>query len=147
MMRTLKYLCAVAATATLASQSAANASKALKGETCTFQTKQAIFGGGPPEVLSITWNLSSGKVTGFSWDHGSEVWYAFAANPGTMQAEPSGYYYLFDVGATTAGYDATRYSFKGYIAINQNWPDATLAAVYEGTGTAWLGANGTVICK
>ncbi|MFN3517249.1 MAG: hypothetical protein ACK4YM_08835 [Novosphingobium sp.] len=124
-----------------------SAAKTLSGDTCTFETKSAIYAGGPPEFLAITWNLKSGEVLSVKWDHGGVTWYSYGADKGTVQPEPPhGYYYLTNIGMTTAGYDATRYSLKGHIAIDKDWPDATFAAVYEGTGTAWMAAKGMVRC-
>lgn len=70
------------------------------------------------------------------------------ADKGRVESEPPhGYYHLISLGITTAGYDTTRYSLKGYISIDKNWPDATFAAIYEGTGTEWMAAKGLVTCK
>jgi hypothetical protein len=138
---------ALFASAFLLSQSPAQASKVLTGDKCVFESSTAVYGGGPPEKISITWRRSTGNIIAFSWDHGGVAWYSFAGNPGTMVEEPSGAYYQFNIGTTTAGYDSTRYQLKGYLAINIDWPAATFAAIYEGTGTSHMVANGKVNCS
>jgi hypothetical protein len=98
--------------------------------------------------VQVTWNLKSGQIKSFGWNHGGVPWYSYAAAPGTVQPEAgSSYYYVTNIGVTTAGYDTTRYSLKGYIAIDSDWPSATFVAVYEGTGTSWMAAKGKVTCK
>lgn len=132
--------------ALLLSHSPANAAKVLTGDKCVFESSNAVYGGGPPEKISLTWRRSTGKILAFSWDHGAP-WYSYAADPGTMVEEPSGAYYQFNIGTTTAGFDSTRYQLKGYLAISMDWPDATFAAIYEGTGTSHMVATGKVSCR
>lgn len=131
----------------LMSDSAANASKELKGDKCIFETSAASYGGGAPEPMSITWNRSSGKIIAFSWNNRGTPWYSYAADTGTVTEDaPGSYYFHTNIGLTTAGYDSTRYQLKGYIAINIDWPAATFAAIYEGTGTSYMVAHGKVSC-
>jgi hypothetical protein len=134
--------------ALLLSHSAANASKELTGDKCVFESSAASYGGGAPEPISLTWNHRTGKIIAFSWNNRGTPWYSYAAEPGTVTQEtPGGYYYHANIGLTTAGYDTTRYQLKGYIAINIDWPDATFAAIYEGTGTSYMVAHGKVKCS
>lgn len=137
---------AVVVAALIAAQSNALASKVLKGDTCVFESTTAVFAGGPPETLVVKWDHRSGAVSAVAWNRGGSEWSAFPGNAGAIRPEPSGAYYNADIGLTSQG-ASERYSFKGYIAIDKNWPSATFAAVYEGTGTAWIGAKGTVTCN
>ena len=146
----IRFIYSTALTLTLAALplSPATASKFLSGENCTFKTNSAIYAGGPPESVAITWNLRTGEVKSFRWDHSGVTWYSFDGDKGRVQSDPPHvYYYLTSLGITTAGYETTRYSLKGYISIDKDWPDATFAAIYEGTGTEWMAAKGSVTCK
>lgn len=141
-----RYLCAAALAGAALSLAPSASAKPLTGEKCVFESKAAIYAGGPPEPITLVWNRSTGEILDWSWNHGGVPWYSFAANKGTVELEGS-YYHRFDIGMTSAGYDTTRYSLKGYLTINIAWPNATFAAIYEGTGTSWMAAHGTVNCS
>lgn len=118
-------------------------------QICTFQTEEAYYASvaSPAEPLSFQWNTGTGQVINASWLHGSVEWFSFAADPGSVTVTPEGgYYNLIDIGITTAGYETTRYSIKGYIATNIALPNVTFAGVFEGTGTDWFVAHGTLTC-
>lgn len=147
-MSVARFLNATALVGTAMSLAQDASAKPLTGEKCVFESKSAIYAGGPPEPITLVWNRSTGEIVSWSWDHGGVPWFSFPANRGTAELESgSSYYYRVDIGMTTSGYETTRYSLKGYITVNIAWPDATFAAVYEGTGTAWMGAQGTVNCS
>jgi hypothetical protein len=128
-------------------QTSVSDARAAAGATgyCVFESRNAYYQGSPAEPIKLVWRTSDGEVQSWDWLHGGVPWFSFAANKGT--AKQDFYYYLLDVGITTAGYTSTRYSLKGYIAENIAWPAATFAVIYEGTGTAWFVAHGTLTCS
>lgn len=113
-------------------------------DTCEFKSTNAYYQGSPPEPIKLVWRKSDGAIQSWDWLHGGVPWFSFAANKGTAKQES--YYYLLDVGITLAAYSSWRYSLKGYIAENIAWPAATFAVIYEGTGTAWFVAHGSLTC-
>lgn len=127
----------------------ARAMAAVPAGYCVFESKNAYYQGGPPEGIKLVWRKSDGAVQSWDWLHGGVSWFSFAADKGTAKPDYPSYlnYYLLDVGITTSGYTSTRYSLRGFIATNIALPAATFSVIYEGTGTAWLVAHGTLNCS
>jgi hypothetical protein len=116
---------------------------------CNFQTSAAYYDstGNPGEELSFKWDKDSGKVTDFSWLHQDPESYRipFAADPG--QVNIKGHVYSLNIGATTQqlATSGARDSLIGYLSPRiVPTDDYALAGFFEGTGSAWLVANGKV---
>jgi len=115
---------------------------------CTFKTDKARYASikNLAEPLSFKWHTGTGQVTDFSWLHGASAveWFPYAAQPGTVTPEIN--YNRVELGITTAGFESTRYTIKGYLATNIKSSNVTFAGIYEGTGTAWFVAYGKRTC-
>jgi len=110
----------------------------FKSETAYYATVTS-----PPEALSFEWDNDTGVPSRFEWLHGGVAWYLYRA-PGNVTQE-NAYYYDVDLRITTDGFEDTAYSLKGKLTIDAVRADgATFAAIYEGTGTAWFVADGTL---
>lgn len=119
-------------------------------EECTFQSAEAHYAthASPGEPLVVKWRKSSSEVVEIQWVHGGVNWFAYAPQPGTVRGDgfPGDYHLRFNLGMTTSGYEASRYEVRGYINTNISLPNATLAGVFEGTGSAWFVAYGRLDC-
>ena len=121
-------------------------------EICTFKSNSTHYANvaSPAETLAFRWRRSTGKVTGFVWQHGSPAvkWFPYAANPGKVVPDefPGDYHNRVNLGITTAGFESTRYEIRGYVEPNIALPSATFSGIYEGTGTAWIVAYGSLTC-
>jgi hypothetical protein len=102
----------------------------------------------PAEELNFTWDAKTGKVSSFYWNHGGVIWLMYTNTPieSTVMLDlKTSYYYNVDLYVTTKGFETTAYKITAKLTINAlRLNGATLGGVYEGTGTAWLGANGTI---
>lgn len=122
---------------------------------CVFQSKNAHYEGSPPEPIKLVWiQDSTGAIQSWDWTHGGVMWYSFAADKGTAKPDSTDLkYFVLNLGITLKKYASTRYQLKGYIGKNgatpknsPTWPNATFAVIYEGTGTTWFVAHGTLSC-
>jgi hypothetical protein len=104
----------------------------------------------PSQALKNLSGLSGDEDTGapsqFEWLNDGVAWYLHETTPGNITKEsPYSYYYEVNLGITTATEHATSYPLKGKLTVNAMRADgATFAAIQEGTGTAWLVADGTL---
>jgi hypothetical protein len=120
---------------------------AYAADVCSFDTSQAYFDstGNPGEELSFQWDKDSGNVKAFSWKT-SIPRFSFKGDPGQVTTE--GVYYSFNLGATTENFQTTsRETIKGYLSprnVINSRDEYTFAGIFEGTGTAWFVAYGTV---
>lgn len=113
-----------------------------------FTTDEAYYASfpSPAEQLTIEWNTETGQPIRLEWVHGSAVWFLHPKTPGSITREmPDFNYYDVNLRMTTAGYEETAYGLKGKLTVDAHRPSgATFAAIYEGTGTAWFVADGTL---
>ena len=120
------------------------------GGNKTFSTSEFHYAAcpSPAEELNFTWDAKTGKVSSFYWNHGGVTWFMYTNTPveSTVILDPkTSYYYNVDLYVTTKNYETTAYKITAKLTINALRPNgATLGGLYEGTGTAWLGANGTI---
>jgi len=124
---------------------------AYAADVCSFDTSQAYFDstGNPGEELSFQWDKDSGNVKALSWQHQTpDSWrIPFDADPGQVKVD--GHYYSLNLGAITEDLktSGTRESIKGYLSprnVINSRDEYTFAGIFEGTGTAWFVAYGTV---
>ena len=117
-------------------------------QICTFETKEAHYARvtSPPEYLAIKWHTATGRVESFQWNQGGTTWFSYPQDPGSVTQ--ASYYNLVNLRITWSGLQAQNgaYSIKGSIAPNVHLPAATFAGIYEGTGTAWFVAYGSLTC-
>jgi hypothetical protein len=110
----------------------------FKSETAHYATVTS-----PAETFSFEWDADTGAPSRLDWLHGGVAWYLYKT-PGSVTKQ-KGHYWEVDLHITTDGYQETAYSLKGKLTIDATRPDgATFAAIYEGTGTAWFVADGTL---
>jgi hypothetical protein len=101
----------------------------------------------PEEALSFAWDADTGVPSRFDWLTGGVAWYLDKNTPGRIVREnPNVNYYDVDIRVTTAGFEKTPNTLKGKLTVNvvQRPDGATFAAILEGTGSAWLVADGTL---
>jgi hypothetical protein len=101
----------------------------------------------PEESLSFEWDADTGVPSQFEWLTGGVAWYLHMDTPGRITPEnPNVNYYDVDLHVTTDGHHETPNALKGKLTVDVvARPDgATFAAILEGTGTAWLVADGTL---
>lgn len=100
----------------------------------------------PAESLSFEWDDVTGIPTSLIWVNEGNVWFLHS-DPGSITPEvPGSNYYEVNLRITTAGYEDTAYPLKGKLTIDVERPSgATFAAIFEGTSTSWLVADGTLI--
>ncbi|MEU4626727.1 hypothetical protein AB0G04_42940 [Actinoplanes sp. NPDC023801] len=101
----------------------------------------------PAETLSFTWDVETGVPSRFYWLHGGVPWYLHETTPGRITREnPNVNYYDLDIRVTTAAFPESPRTLKGKLTINviPQSDGATFAAILEGSGSAWLVANGTL---
>ena len=101
----------------------------------------------PEETLSFAWDADTGVPSRFDWLTGGVAWYLDKSTPGRIVREnPNVNYYDVDLHVTTAGYEKTPNALKGKLTVNvvKRADGATFAAILEGTGSAWLVAEGTL---
>jgi hypothetical protein len=114
----------------------------FKSETAHYATVT-----GPEETLSFEWDADTAAPSKFEWLHGGVAWFLHKSTPGRITREnPNINYYDVDLRVTTAGHEKTPNTLKGKLTVDVVVrPDgATFAAILEGTGTAWLVADGTL---
>jgi hypothetical protein len=114
-----------------------------------FETETAHYATvtSPAETLSFEWDADTGVPSRFDWLHGGVAWYLDKSTPGRITREnPNVNYYDLDIRITTAGFEETPKTLKGKLTVNvvQRPDGATFASILEGTGSAWLVANGTL---
>lgn len=123
----------------------------MASNICTFYSATAHYANGssPEEILSFAWDRNTGKPQYLKWVHGSAVWFLNKNTLGQITTEPVDVnYYDVNLRITTAGYETVPYPLKGKLTVNATRPSgATFAAILEGTGTAWLVADGTLTCS
>ena len=113
--------------------------------SCAFQSDATYYASALSlaETLAFSWDCATGIPAKLEWSHGDALWYLYT-DPG--QITQQGYYYDIDLRITTDGYQETAYSLKGKLTLTVARPSGgTLAAILEGTGTAWLVADGTLM--
>jgi hypothetical protein len=116
---------------------------------CQFKSEIAHYATvtSPEETLSFEWDADTGAPSRFEWLHGGVTWFLHENTPGRVTREnPNVNYYDVDLHVTTEGHQETPNALKGKLTIDVVvHPDgATFAAILEGTGTAWLVADGTL---
>lgn len=89
-------------------------------------------------------------MSDFYWKHGTEEWFLYSATPlvsTVLKNDPIAIYdYNVHLYVTTAKYKTTAYQIRAKLTLTAMRPNgATFGGVYEGTGTAWMGANGTYV--
>lgn len=113
-----------------------------------FQTEAAHYATvtSPEETIGFEWDEDTGVPSQFEWLHGGVAWYLHENAPGNITKESAhSYYYEVDLGITTASHHETAYALKGKLTVDAVRADgATFAGILEGTGTAWLVADGTL---
>lgn len=111
-----------------------------------FSTLEAHYPADPPvaEPLDIYWDSESGEVLGFLWAHAAQP-RRLHPDRGTLTSD--GYiYFALDIRMTDIVNMPIAFLLRGLVSIDFNHlPNgARMAAIEEGSGTAWLAATGTI---
>ena len=112
--------------------------------SCAFQSDATYYASvaNPAESLAFSWDCATGRPAKLEWMHGDALWYLHTDRG---QITQQGYYYDIDLRITSAAHQETAYSLKGKLTLTVARPSGgTFAAILEGTGTAWLVADGAL---
>lgn len=111
-----------------------------------FRTAHAYYSTDPivDDPFDLYWDTETGQAVGLYWDH--EHKYGLHPDRGTVRVE-GGYHFVFDVLMTDNVNFPTPFPLRGRMAFNHRTRPhgANLAAIQEGSGTAWLAAEGTIM--
>lgn len=122
-------------------------------QICTYTAANAYYAdiAVAPGKLEIQWNKSTGAMTSFYWDdhwQGSEIWVEAPAPPSSVKQYENLPYYAVNIwiktGATNPLYPDRITGYIGPKNVTVPGNNVTFAAIVEGTGTAWIVAQGTL---
>ncbi len=117
----------------------------------TFKTTELHYANcpSPAEEFNFTWDVKSGKVSNFYWNHGGVQWFLYTATAvesKVVRDERTLYDYDVYLNVTTKGYETAAYQIRAKLTITAMRPSgASFGGIYEGTGTTWIAANGTLV--
>ena len=119
--------------------------------TCTFHADTNLYASEPGGELEITWELNApNEIQSIVWAPAYAPWFAYGATPADHgHVTGAGYYFDVEGWVTTRGYEPFAYRLAGKIIKNVHGgpSGAVFAGVYEGTGSAWIVADGKVACS
>jgi hypothetical protein len=123
-------------------------------QICTFTANASYYANiaTPPGKLEIQWNKSTGAMTSFYWDDKFDdkntIWVESPAPPSSVKQYEGIYYYAVNIWINATPPNPNPDRITGYIAPAKNLTtpgnNLTFAAIVEGTGTAWIAAQGTL---
>lgn len=117
----------------------------------TFKTNELYYANcpSPAEEFNFTWDVKTGKVSSFYWNHGGVKWFLYnatAIDSKVIRDEKTLYDYDVYLNVTTKGYETTPYQIRAKLTLTAMRPNgATFGGIYEGTGTTWIAANGVYV--
>jgi hypothetical protein len=122
-------------------------------QTKTFTSNELHYANcpSPAEEFHFTWDIKTGKVSDFFWNHGGVKWFLYShteIESKVVRDERTLYDYDVYLNVTTNGYEKTAYQIRAKLTLTAMRPNgASFGGIYEGTGTTWIAANGIYVEK